>query len=72
MVTLNFKTRYKVLLSLFLGLLLLMPSQSLAAKGDGTETASKTSWWDVIPEPETSSPYYDSILYSPDRKTSLR
>ena len=22
------------------------------------------SWWDVVPEDETPSPYYDAILYS--------
>ena len=64
MVPLNCKIRYKVLLSLFLGLLLMMPSQLLAAKGGGPKPASGNSWWEVIPEPENSSPYYDSILYS--------
>jgi len=30
----------------------------------GTAAAGPGNWWDVEPEPETPSPYYDSILYS--------
>ncbi len=40
-----------------LGLVLILPSAAAAAGDTG-------NWWEVTPEEETPSPYYDSILYS--------
>ena len=42
--------------------LLFMPNSLLAGKGGSLNSQGK--WWDVEPEPENPSPYYDSILYS--------
>jgi len=40
---------------LFLSVIFLLLPQNVIAKG---------KWWDVVPEEENPSPYYDSILYS--------
>ncbi len=59
------KRRHWSLLTLVLGLLLLAtPPHLMAAKGGETGKPTGTSWWDVVPETENPSPYYDSILYS--------
>jgi hypothetical protein len=42
--------------------LLVLPAYPIAAKGGSSTSAGK--WWDTIPEDETPSPFYDSILYS--------
>jgi hypothetical protein len=50
---------------LFLGFLLMfMPSHLMAGNGSNANIPSGGSWWNVIPENENSSPFYDSILYS--------
>ncbi len=64
------KRRYLSLLSLLLLLLLLSvlwpigtPVSLSASRGTGPG-ANGTDWWNVVPEPETPSPYYNSIPYS--------
>lgn len=41
--------------------LVLLAAPAAAGRGDGS---SQGAWWNVTPEPENPSPYYDSILYS--------
>ena len=41
---------------------LILPSTLLAGKAKSSSGQGK--WWDVEPEPENPSPFYDSILYS--------
>jgi hypothetical protein len=65
MVPSNFKIRQKLMIVLFLGFLLMfMPSHLMAGNGSNANIPSGGSWWNVIPENENSSPFYDSILYS--------
>ncbi len=56
---------YKLVQPIFLAfvclLLLMAPASALASTG---ETFRNGPWWDVEPEEENPSPYYDSILYS--------
>ena len=42
--------------------LMILPSNLSAGKGGASTNQGK--WWDVVPEDENPSPYYDSILYS--------
>jgi hypothetical protein len=65
MVPSNFKIRQKLMIVLFLGFLLMfMPSHLMAGNGSNANIPSGGSWWNVIPEDENPSPFYDSILYS--------
>jgi hypothetical protein len=65
MVPSNFKIRQQLMIVLFLGFLLMfMPSHLMAGNGSNANIPSGGSWWNVIPENENSSPFYDSILYS--------
>ena len=41
---------------------LILPAALLA--GSSASSSSQGKYWDTIPEDETPSPYYDSILYS--------
>jgi len=50
-------------LLLVLSLVLLLPTATLAAKGS-TSKQSQGQWWNVVPEEESPSGLYDSILYS--------
>jgi hypothetical protein len=43
--------------------MILFGNSSAFAKKESTDN-SQGKWWDTIPEEETPSPYYDSILYS--------
>ncbi|HSG15712.1 MAG TPA: M14 family zinc carboxypeptidase, partial [Anaerolineae bacterium] len=54
MVTKN-KTRLRLAFVVALCMLLTVTALTVSAGGN---------WWDVTPEPENPSPYYDSILYS--------
>jgi len=48
------KTQWS-LVALLCAVALIMPTSALGQQGE---------WWDVVPEEENPSPYYDSILYS--------
>jgi hypothetical protein len=56
---------YKYVRTIFLVtmccILLLAPASAIASTGEGFTGGP---WWDVEPEEENPSPYYDSILYS--------
>jgi hypothetical protein len=41
---------------------LAIPTGAMAVPADSVSNSG--AWWDVVPEEENSSPYYDSILYS--------
>jgi hypothetical protein len=64
--------RHRVLLTAATAVLGLLVAAGPAAAGpvatgpvtDGVPVASGGPWWDVEPEPENPSPFYDSILYS--------
>lgn len=43
---------------------LLLLAGSMPAASASSPAQSGGNWWDVVPEPEVPSPYYDSILYS--------
>ena len=59
------KVQQNVMLAVFLGfILMIIPSHLLAGKKGSDKIPSATHWWDVAPEEEKPSPYYDSILYS--------
>lgn len=61
----NKTNKNNILSCITIGLLIwlfLMPSSLIA--GEGGATTSQGKYWDVIPEDENPSPFYDSILYS--------
>ena len=57
----SYKNLRSIILLTMCFILLLAPASAFASTG-GTFTGGP--WWDVEPEEENPSPYYDSILYS--------